>query len=84
MQLLLRLGVFSRMARVRKPGYRDCWHLYIDRAANQAKFPRDVGAHSERGKSAQEVLARMQSRVRRPGAVSHPGAIDNPLQGRTT
>jgi replicative DNA helicase len=75
MQLLLRLGVFSRMARVRKPGYRDCWHLYIDRAANQAKFLRDIGVHGERGKSAQEVLARMQSRVRRPGADTVPKEV---------
>src|SRR5262249_4770890 len=38
MQLLLRLGVFSRIARVRKYGYRDCWHLYIERTENQARF----------------------------------------------
>ena len=35
MLLLLRLGILSRTARVRKSGYRDCWHLYIDRAENQ-------------------------------------------------
>ena len=30
--------VCSRGAPVRKSGYRDCWHLYIDRAENQARF----------------------------------------------
>ena len=36
-QLLLRLGVQSRIKRVRKAGYRDCWHLYDLRAENQTR-----------------------------------------------
>jgi replicative DNA helicase len=43
MQLLLRLGVFSRTSRVRKSGYLDCWHLHIDCAENQTRFLSTVG-----------------------------------------
>jgi replicative DNA helicase len=63
-QLLLRLGVFARIKRVPKLGYRDCWHLYISGAENQARFLRHVGVHGARGVAAQEVLARLEDVVR--------------------
>src|SRR4029079_12735821 len=44
-QLLLRLGIHSRISRVRKLGYRDCWHLTIDRSENQTAFLTKVGVH---------------------------------------
>ena len=50
-QLLLRVGVFARIARVRKAGYRDCWHLYIYGAENQTAVPSHVGVHGMRGES---------------------------------
>ena len=62
-QLLLRLGVFSRIARVRKSGYHDCWHLYLDRAENQTRFLRSVGVHGMRGERAREVLANLAART---------------------
>lgn len=71
-QLLLRLGVFSRIARVRKSGYRDCWHLCIDRAENQARFLRSVSVHGARGEHAREVLAQLDTRTGRPGADTIP------------
>jgi replicative DNA helicase len=74
-QLLLRLGVFSRVAPVRKPGYRDCWHLYIDRAENQARFLNSVGVHGARGEQAREVLAKLDSRTGRPGADTIPRQV---------
>jgi replicative DNA helicase len=74
-QLLLRFGVCSRIARVRKRGYRDCWHLYIDRAENQARFLRNIGVHGMRGESAQEVLAKLGTRIGRPGADTIPKEV---------
>jgi replicative DNA helicase len=79
MQLLLRFGIFSRVARVRKCGYRDCWHLYIDRAENQARFLRSIGVHGMRGESAREVLAKLDTRTGRPGADTIPKEIWNKI-----
>jgi len=71
-QLLLRLGVHSRITRVGKAGYRDCWHLWIDRGQNQTPFLANVGVHGKRGKSAEIVLEQLRSRGRRPGADTLP------------
>jgi replicative DNA helicase len=75
MQLLLRLEVCSRTARVRKSGYRDCWHLYIDRTENQTRFLSTVGVHGARGESAKELLVRLADRKQRGGADTVPTAI---------
>jgi replicative DNA helicase len=75
MQLLLRLGVSSRIARVSKAGYRDCWHLYIDKAENQARFLAVVGVHGMRGESARDILAKLDSRIGRPGADTIPKEV---------
>jgi intein/homing endonuclease len=72
MQLLLRVGVQSRITRTAKPGYRDCWFLSIDRAANQVAFLTKVGVHGERGFKAREVVAQLTGRVRRPGTDTIP------------
>jgi replicative DNA helicase len=79
MQLLLRLGVCSRIARVQKPGYRDCWHLYIERAENQVGFLRRIGVHGMRGESARQVLAKLDTRVCRPGADTIPKEVWNKI-----
>jgi replicative DNA helicase len=72
MQLLLRLGIQSRLTKVRKAGYRDCWHLWIDRAENQTAFLTKVGVHGARSKSAQNVLAKLADLERRGGADTVP------------
>ncbi len=43
--LLLRLGIFGRISRARKAGYRDIWHLHVPDAENQMRFLRCVDAH---------------------------------------
>ena len=63
-QLLLRVGVFARIKRVRKAGYRDGWHLYIYGAENQARFLHHVGVHGVKAVAAQEVLVQLQAVVR--------------------
>ena len=72
MQLLLRLGVQSRVTKMRKAGYRDCWHLRVDRAENQMAFLTKIGVHGARGKSAQTVLTKLAGRERRGGADTVP------------
>lgn len=78
-QLLLRFGVLSWIARVRKSGYRDCWHLYIDRAENQARFLRSIGVHGIRGEQARGVLAKLDTRIGRPGADTIPKEVWNKI-----
>jgi replicative DNA helicase len=62
--LLSRVGVFARIKRVKKAGYRDSWHLYIYGAENQTKFLRHVGMHGVKAVAAQEVLSRLEYIVR--------------------
>jgi replicative DNA helicase len=62
--LLLRVGVFSRIKRVLKAGYRDSWHLYIYGAENQVRFLRHVGVHGVKAVAAREVLSHLESVVR--------------------
>jgi replicative DNA helicase len=63
-QLLLRVGVFARIERVRKAGYRDGWHLYIYGAENQVRFLDHIGVHGVKAVAAQEVLSQLESVVR--------------------
>ena len=63
-QLLLRVGVFARIKRARKAGYRDSWHLYVYGAENQARLLRHVGMHGMKAIAAQEVLTQLDSVVR--------------------
>jgi replicative DNA helicase len=62
-QLLLRVGVFARIKRARKAGYRDAWHLYIYGGENQVRFLRHVGAHGAKAVAAQEVLSHLEGVV---------------------
>jgi len=74
-QLLLRVGVQSRISKIRKAGYRDCWHLTIDRAENQIAFLTKIGVHGSRGISAQTVLEMLSVRARRPGSDTAPKEV---------
>ena len=79
-QLLLRVGVQSRIKRVRKVGHRGCWVLWVFSAQNQVAFLTKVGVHGARGKRAEFVLQRLQSRVRRPGADTVPNGVWNKVR----
>jgi replicative DNA helicase len=74
-QLLLRVGVQSRISKIRKAGYRDCWHLTIDRAEIQIAFLTKIGVHGSRGVSARTVLEKLSVRVRRPGSDTAPKEV---------
>jgi replicative DNA helicase len=74
-QLLLRIGICSRIMRARKVGYRDCWQLWIDRAENQKKFLHDVGVYGARGRLAEGVLAELEARTGRPGGDTIPKEV---------
>ncbi|OBK23763.1 replicative DNA helicase [Mycobacterium asiaticum] len=79
-QLLLRLGIQSRITRMRKGNYRDCWHLWIDRAQNQTAFLTKVGGYGARGESAEIVLKHLVGRTRRPGADTVPVDVWNSIR----
>jgi replicative DNA helicase len=74
-QLLLRIGIRSKIIRTRKTGYRDCWHLCIDRAENQRKFLRDIGVYGARGRLAAEVLTQLEALQGRPGGDTIPKEV---------
>ncbi|KUH68096.1 replicative DNA helicase [Mycolicibacterium novocastrense] len=71
-QLLLRLGVQSRIAKTRKAGYRDCWFLYVEWLDNQKLFLTKVGVHGSRGVKAKQVLDKLALRGRRAGRDTVP------------
>lgn len=74
-QLLLRLGVHGRVKRVRKPGYRDCWHLTVDGSENQTVFLRDIGVHGGRGVAAKAALLELEPMVRNTNVDTVPKEI---------
>jgi replicative DNA helicase len=74
-QLLLRVGVFSRIKRVLKAGYRDSWHLYIYGAENQAKFLNHVGAHGVKAIAGQEILTELECVVRNTNLDTVPRGV---------
>lgn len=74
-QLLLRVGVFARIKRAQKVGYRDSWHLHIYGAQNQAKFLRHVGVHGAKAVAAQQVLAHLDGLVRNPNLDTAPREV---------
>ncbi|MCZ8380242.1 replicative DNA helicase [Mycobacterium sp. CPCC 205372] len=74
-QLLLRLGVFSRIYRAHKAGYRDSWHLQIVGAENQVRFLHVVDAHGEKFFAAREVLTQLAQIERRATSDTVPVAV---------
>jgi replicative DNA helicase len=75
--LLLRLGIFSRVYRARKSGYRDSWHLNIFGAENQRMFLRNVDVNGEKFFAAREVLTQLEEVSSRASSDTVPiGAWD--------
>ncbi len=74
-QLLLRVGVYARIKRAKKAGYRDCWHVLIYGGDNQQRFLVHVGVHGERGIKAREVLTHLQGGTRNPNCDTVPKEV---------
>ena len=74
-QLLLRMGVFARIKRAQKVGYRDSWHLHIYGAQNQVKFLQHVGVHGAKAVAAQQILAELEGLVRNPNLDTVPREV---------
>ncbi|BBX28432.1 replicative DNA helicase [Mycolicibacterium alvei] len=74
-QLLLRVGVYARIKRAKKVGYRDCWHVLIYGGDNQHRFLAHVGVHGERGVKAREVLAHLEGATRNPNRDTVPKEV---------
>ncbi len=85
-QLLLRVGIFARIKRAPKLGYRDSWHLYIYGAENQLRFLRHVGVHGVKAVAGQEVLSHIEGLVRNPNQDTVPlgvwDRVRNALSGK--
>ncbi|HEX8346064.1 MAG TPA: replicative DNA helicase [Actinoplanes sp.] len=60
-QLLWRFGIQSRIKSVGKSGYRDGYHLYVYGVGNQEAFCRVIGAHGNRGETAELLLRRLRT-----------------------
>ena len=58
--LLLRLGVLSRIKRVRKAGYRDGWQLFVYGAENQLRYLKHVGVHGAKDTAAEALIAKLE------------------------
>ncbi|WP_297699957.1 replicative DNA helicase, partial [Mycobacterium sp.] len=74
-QLLLRVGVFARIKRAQKVGYRDSWHLHIYGAQNQVRFLQHVGLYGAKAVAAQQVLAQLEGLVRDPNLDTVPREV---------
>ena len=59
-RLLLRFGVLSRIKRIGKPGYRDCWHLHVTAAEYQRAFIDFIGVHGARREAARDLGHRLR------------------------
>nr|WP_240938202.1 replicative DNA helicase [Nocardioides sp. JQ2195] len=59
-RLLGRFNVFTRVKRVRKPGYRDGWHLFVYGAENQLRFCDEIGVHGLRGAKADALAEKLR------------------------
>jgi replicative DNA helicase len=78
--LLVRLGIFSRIYRAPKAGYRDCWHLQIPGAENQTRFLSVVDAQGQKFFAAREVLANLATIKGRASADTVPKEVWTQVQ----
>ncbi|GIF43299.1 replicative DNA helicase [Actinoplanes xinjiangensis] len=58
-RLLWRFGIQSRIMTVRRAGYRDGHHLYVDGVGDQEAFCRVIGVHGKRGEAAETLRQRL-------------------------
>ncbi len=56
-RLLGRYNVFTRIRRVRKPGYRDGWQLHVVGAENQLRFLDEIGVHGARAEHVERLAS---------------------------
>lgn len=73
--LLLRLGVHSRIRLVPKAGYRDCWHLTIDGGENQTTFLEEINSHGARGVAGRACLAELGTMTFNPNVDTIPKEV---------
>jgi len=74
-QLLLRFGIHSRIKKVQKSGYRDCWNLVIYGSENQLAFIRTIGVHGARGTKAQVVAKELEPLAPKPHVDTVPKEV---------
>ncbi|HEX4704868.1 MAG TPA: replicative DNA helicase, partial [Pseudonocardiaceae bacterium] len=75
--LLLRVGVSTRVKFIKKVGYRDCYHVCIYGAENQLRFLDTVGVHGDRGIRARQLADELRQLDQHPKADTVPNAVWN-------
>ncbi|CAJ1506408.1 replicative DNA helicase [[Mycobacterium] kokjensenii] len=80
-QLLARVGVFGRIKRATKAGYRDGWHLHVYGAENQVRFLHNVGAQGAKAEGARQVLAHLAGVTRNPNLDTVPKEVWGRVRG---
>lgn len=81
MQLLLRLGIQSRIYSARKAGYRNSWHLNIFGVENQRKFLEGVNVNGEKFFAAREVLFNLRQVKARAHSDTVPTSVWSRVKG---
>ncbi|OBK76828.1 replicative DNA helicase [Mycobacterium sp. 1274761.0] len=79
--LLARVGVFGRIKRTLKAGYRDCWHLYIYGGENQLRFLRQVGVNGMKALAVREVIVNLEVKARNTNLDTVPKAVWDQVRG---
>ncbi|MEP9395138.1 replicative DNA helicase [Gordonia sp. VNK1] len=74
-QLLIRFGIYTRVVRTEKSGYRECWHVTITGVDNQTAFLAKIGVHGARGLQAKAALKRLESVEANTNADTVPKAV---------
>ncbi|MFT4124676.1 MAG: replicative DNA helicase [Gordonia sp. (in: high G+C Gram-positive bacteria)] len=74
-QLLVRLGIYARIVKTTKSGYRPCWHVQVSGLESQLIFLTDVGVHGERGGKAAECLTMLADTVPNTNADTIPAPV---------
>ncbi|MXP21692.1 replicative DNA helicase [Gordonia sp. HNM0687] len=80
-QLLLRFGIYARIARTQKASYRACWQVTINGVDAQTTFLAKIGVHGARGVKARRVLRELESIEPNTNVDTVPKAVWDQVRG---
>ena len=78
--LLLRMGIYGRIYKARKAGYRDSWHLQVQGVESQRRFLRLIDAHGAKFFAAREVFSKLQDIAPHPSLDTVPKEVWTKVQ----
>ncbi|HNP57603.1 MAG TPA: replicative DNA helicase [Gordonia sp. (in: high G+C Gram-positive bacteria)] len=74
-QLLARHGIYGRVIRTAKSGYRPCWNVQVSGLDNQMTFLTEIGVHGDRGVKAAECLVNLAGVVSNTNTDTVPAEV---------